>query len=41
MAEGYGIVGVRPRNVLHGTYAEALERRRLRTGAQLELPIAA
>jgi len=41
MAEGYGIVGVRPRNVLHGTYAEALERRRLRTGPQLELPIAA
>ena len=26
MAEAYGITGVRPRNVLHGTYAEALER---------------
>jgi hypothetical protein len=27
MAEAYGITGLRPRNVLHGTYAEALERR--------------
>ena len=40
MAEGYGITGVRPRNVFHGAYAEALEARRLRSGAQLELPLA-
>jgi peptidoglycan/xylan/chitin deacetylase (PgdA/CDA1 family) len=26
MAEAYGVVGVRPRNVLHGAYAEAIER---------------
>ena len=40
MLEAYGITGVRPRNVLHGTYAEAIERRRL-AGAQLRLPLAA
>jgi hypothetical protein len=39
MAEAYGIVDVRPRNVLHGTYAEAIERRRLREGEQLALPL--
>jgi hypothetical protein len=25
MAEAYGVVGLRPRNVLHGAYAEAIE----------------
>ena len=30
----------RPRNTLHGAYAEALERRRLLGGVQLELPLA-
>ncbi len=37
MAEAYGIAGVAPRNVLHGAYAEAIERRRARDGEQLEL----
>ena len=36
MAEAYGIT-VRPPNCLHGVYADALERRRLRQGEQLEL----
>ena len=27
MAEAYGVTGVRPRNSLHGAYAEAIERR--------------
>ena len=40
MAEAYGIVDVRPRNTLHGAYAETLEARRLREGEQLELPLA-
>ena len=40
MAEAYGIVDVRPRNVLHGTYAEAIENRRRLAGDQLELPLA-
>jgi peptidoglycan/xylan/chitin deacetylase (PgdA/CDA1 family) len=40
MAEAYGIVDVRPRNVLHGTYAEAIENRRRLAGDQLELPVA-
>jgi hypothetical protein len=40
MAEAYGVVGVRPRNVLHGVYAAAIEERRLREGEQLELPLA-
>ena len=40
MAEAYGIVGIRPRNVLHGTYAEAIERQRRLEGDQLELPVA-
>ncbi len=40
MLEAYGITGVRPANVLHGVYAEAIERRRL-AGAQLRLPLAA
>ena len=40
MAQAYGVVGVRPRNVLHGTYAAALEEMRLRSGDQLELPLA-
>jgi hypothetical protein len=39
MAQAYGIT-VRPRNTLHGTYAAALEERRLREGQQLELPLA-
>jgi hypothetical protein len=39
MAEAYGIK-LRPRNSLHGAYAEALEQRRRRVGAQLELPLA-
>jgi hypothetical protein len=39
MAEAYGVVGVRPRNVLHGAYAEAIEElaeraRRDRVGLQ-------
>jgi hypothetical protein len=39
MAQAYGIT-VRPPNTLHGTYAAALEERRLREGTQLELPLA-
>ena len=39
MTQAYGIT-VRPRNTLHGTYAAALEERRLREGEQLELPLA-
>ncbi len=39
MAEAYGVAGPPPRNVLHGIYAEAIERIRLR-GSQLELPLA-
>jgi hypothetical protein len=38
MAEAYGITGPRPRNVLHGVYAEAIERRLAEP--QLELPVA-
>ncbi len=38
MAEAYGVVGVTPRNVFHGAYAEAIEMRR--EGEQLELPLA-
>jgi hypothetical protein len=40
MAEAYGIVGRLPRNVLHGTYAEAIEERRRLEGDQLQLPVA-
>jgi hypothetical protein len=40
MAEAYGIAGVRPRNVHHGTYAEVIETRRRLSGDQLELPVA-
>jgi hypothetical protein len=40
MTQAYGIT-VRPANTLHGTYADALEERRLREGEQLELPLAA
>lgn len=40
MAEAYGVVGVRPRNSFHGAYADAIERRRLTSGEQLELPLA-
>ena len=36
MLEAYGIT-VRPPNCRHGVYADALERRRLHTGEQLEL----
>jgi hypothetical protein len=39
MAQAYGIT-VRPPNTLHGIYAAALEKRRLREGTQLELPLA-
>jgi hypothetical protein len=39
MAEAYGIVDLRPRNVFHGAYADAIEARR--EGEQLELPVAA
>ena len=39
MAQAYGITS-RPCNTLHGTYAAALEERRLREGEQLELPLA-
>jgi hypothetical protein len=45
MAEAYGVVGLRPRNVLHGAYAEAIERlaeraRRDRVGAgQLSIEV--
>ena len=40
MAEAYGVAVPRLRNTLHGAYAEALERRRLLGGSQLELPLA-
>jgi hypothetical protein len=40
MAEGYGITEVKPRSTLHGTYAAALEHRRLTRGEQLELELA-
>jgi hypothetical protein len=40
MAEAYGITDVRPRSTLHGTYAAALERRRLTSGEQLTLEVA-
>jgi hypothetical protein len=39
MAEAYGITEPRPRSTLHGTYAAALERRRLLSGSQLELAV--
>lgn len=45
MSEAYGLTDVRARNVLHGTYAAVLERRRAQVAAsgghQLELPLAA
>jgi hypothetical protein len=41
MKQAYGVTGLRPTNVLHGAYAEAIERRRLLGAAQLELPLAA
>jgi SprT-like family protein len=45
MAEAYGLVGVAPRNSLHGAYADALEaldarRRAAGAAVQLELPLA-
>ena len=46
MAEAYGLTRINPPNALHGTYAGALERRRLKSRAetrderQLELPLA-
>lgn len=40
MAEAYAIADVRPASTLHGTYAAALELKRLREGEQLELPLA-
>jgi hypothetical protein len=39
MRDAYGVEIAMPRNVLHGAYAEAIER--LRTPEQLALPIAA
>lgn len=39
MHEAYGVAIAPPRNVLHGSYAEAIDR--LRRTEQLELPIAA
>jgi len=41
MEQAYGVVGVRPRNVLHGAYADEIERLRLGRGVQLELALAA
>ena len=41
MAEAYGVEGPPPRTVLHGAYADAIERRRLAGGAQLQLRLAA
>jgi hypothetical protein len=40
MRQAYGISGLRPRSTLHGTYAEALERRRRERGEQLALELA-
>lgn len=39
MREGYGITGLRPRSTLHGTYAAALEKRRMLSGEQLALEL--
>ena len=36
MQQAYGISGLRPRSTLHGTYAEAIERRRALAAAQGE-----
>lgn len=41
MAEAYGLTGVRPRSTLHGTWADAIERKRLLEGEQLELALSA
>ncbi len=41
MDEGFGISDLRPRNSLHGTYAEAIERIRAGNGIQLTIPLAA
>jgi hypothetical protein len=40
MAEAYGVEGAARRSTLHGAYADAIERRRLLGGRQLELPLA-
>jgi hypothetical protein len=40
MRQAYGISGLSPRSTLHGTYAEALERRRRERGEQLALELA-
>jgi hypothetical protein len=37
MDEGYGIVGLRPRNTIHGAYAEAIEQTRLTRFEPLQL----
>ena len=39
MAEGYGVVGLRPRSTIHGVYAEAIERARLAVGEPLQMQI--
>lgn len=39
MKQAYGITGVRPANTRHGVWAEAIERRRMRSGSQLELEL--
>jgi hypothetical protein len=41
MDQGYGVTGLRPSSTLHGTYAEAIERIRLRNGKQLTIAVAA
>ena len=41
MREAYGITAGRPRNTLHGAYAEAIEARRRIRGEQLALELAA
>jgi len=41
MDHGYGITGLRPSSTLHGTYAEAIQRRRLGNCNQLAIPLAA
>jgi hypothetical protein len=41
MDEGYGISELNPSSTLHGTYAEAIQRRRLGNRDQLTIPLAA
>lgn len=39
MAEGYGVVGPRPRSTIHGVYAEAIERARPAIGEPLQMQV--